>query len=41
MLFRFTKIASVPQGPARDEPGWDERIKKGESILEACVYKKR
>lgn len=41
MLFRFTKAAAVPQGPVRGEPGWDARIKKGEGILEACVYKKR
>lgn len=41
MLFRFTKAAAVPQGPSRGEPGWDERIRKGEGILEACVYKKR
>lgn len=41
MLFRFVKTSPVPQGPARGESGWNERIKKGESILEACVYKKR
>ncbi|KAL1412931.1 25S rRNA (adenine645-N1)-methyltransferase [Vanrija albida] len=40
-LFRFAKTAPVPLGPARGEPGWDERVAAGEDILRACVYKKR
>ncbi|OCF54846.1 hypothetical protein L486_07501 [Kwoniella mangroviensis CBS 10435] len=40
-LFRFTKESPVPLGPARGEEGWQERVKEGEDILKACVYKKR
>lgn len=40
-LFKFTKKTPVPVGPVRGESGWDERIKAGEEILRACVYKKR
>ncbi|WWD18413.1 hypothetical protein CI109_102863 [Kwoniella shandongensis] len=40
-LFRFTKSADVPQGPARGQKGWTERVQGGEEILRACVYKKR
>lgn len=40
-LFRFTKTAAVPLGPARGEVGWAERVAAGEDILRACVYKKR
>ncbi|KAK8858525.1 hypothetical protein IAR55_002752 [Kwoniella newhampshirensis] len=40
-LFRFTKTAEVPQGPARDQKGWTERVEEGEEILRGCVYKKR
>lgn len=40
-LFRFTKRAAVPQGPARGEAGWDARLRGGEELLRACVYKKR
>ncbi|WOO77324.1 Ribosomal RNA-processing protein 8 [Vanrija pseudolonga] len=40
-LFRFTKTAAVPLGPARGEAGWTERVAAGEDILRACVYKKR
>ncbi|WWC96167.1 hypothetical protein V866_003034 [Kwoniella sp. B9012] len=40
-LFRFVKESPVPLGPARGEEGWQERVKEGEDILKACVYKKR
>lgn len=40
-LFRFTKRAAVPQGPVRGERGWEERLRAGEDVLRACVYKKR
>ncbi|EIW73675.1 hypothetical protein TREMEDRAFT_25619 [Tremella mesenterica DSM 1558] len=40
-LFEFVKTSDVPQGPARGQVGWEERIKKGENILRGCVYKKR
>ncbi|WWD04935.1 hypothetical protein V865_003006 [Kwoniella europaea PYCC6329] len=40
-LFRFIKESSVPLGPARGEEGWQERVKEGEDLLKACVYKKR
>jgi ribosomal RNA-processing protein 8 len=39
-LFRFTKRA-LPQGPVRGERGWDARVREGEDVLRACVYKKR
>ncbi|BEJ17133.1 hypothetical protein CspHIS471_0605340 [Cutaneotrichosporon sp. HIS471] len=39
-LFRFTKRA-VPQGAVRGEVGWDARVREGEDVLRACVYKKR
>lgn len=39
-LFRFTKRA-LPQGAVRGEDGWDARVRKGEDVLRACVYKKR
>lgn len=40
-LFRFTKRAAVPQGPVRGERGWEKRVREGEDVLRACVYKKR
>lgn len=40
-LFRFTKQTPVPAGPARGDEGWEERVRAGEEILRACVYKKR
>ncbi|WVQ72816.1 hypothetical protein IAR50_002376 [Cryptococcus sp. DSM 104548] len=40
-LFKFVKEAEVPQGPAKGETGWEERVKEGEEILKGCVYKKR
>lgn len=40
-LFKFTKEADVPLGPARGERGWEERVSEGEEILRGCVYKKR
>lgn len=40
-LFRFIKVAAVPQGPARGQDGWASRVGEGEGILRGCVYKKR
>jgi ribosomal RNA-processing protein 8 len=40
-LFRFSKAVAVPQGPARGELGWKERVEEGEGILRGCVYKRR
>ncbi|KIS02167.1 ribosomal RNA-processing protein 8 [Cryptococcus deuterogattii 2001/935-1] len=40
-LFRFTKDSEVPLGPVKGQEGWEERVREGEEILRACVYKKR
>ncbi|KJE04427.1 ribosomal RNA-processing protein 8 [Cryptococcus gattii NT-10] len=40
-LFRFTKNSEVPLGPVKGQEGWEERVREGEEILRACVYKKR
>ncbi|OXC69480.1 hypothetical protein AYX13_02041 [Cryptococcus neoformans] len=40
-LFRFMKNSQVPLGPVKGQEGWEERVRKGEEILRACVYKKR
>nr|ODN79219.1 ribosomal RNA-processing protein 8 [Cryptococcus depauperatus CBS 7841] len=40
-LFQFTKTTNVPLGSVRGQDGWEERVREGEAILRACVYKKR
>ena len=40
-LFKFLKESQVPISPVKGEKGWKERVKEGEDILKACVYKKR
>lgn len=40
-LFRFTKSSEVPLGPVKGQEGWEKRVREGEEILRACVYKKR
>lgn len=40
-LYNFTKTTAVPLAPVRGQKGWEQRVKEGEGILQACVYKKR
>ena len=40
-LFRFTKTTAVPVGPIRGQEGWKRRVREGEDILQACLYKRR
>lgn len=40
-LFEFRKSSAVPQGIVKGQNGWEKRVKEGEKVMKACVYKKR